>query len=467
MIKYKHALALNPYFGDSTAAIGVFPPTGLEYIAASMKDLVGKVTLLDLRYEKAYQDPKALSRFIRNGIDLLCVSIRWQSRFEDICDFVSQLPPEVCTVVGGYKATEEVEYLFGRCPNIDMVVRGEGEDIIKQIVTGVPYKDVRGLSYRENGGIVHNEIHPLPDITHIPFPDRSLRKYDYCWVKHGVRFSRHTFDTILTTRGCPFKCKFCTFSLNPLGQKRSYTERPLESVIEELKTVTADVVLFSDDNFFTNPKRSEQLCDLIIENKIKKIFVVQARIDVARHRRVLDKAEEAGFKVFLIGVESPHDRILKQLEKGITQQQVRDAFAVLTQYDFYLHGYFIYGNIGETEEEMLTIPNFAKEIKLDSISFQKLRIERFSPLKEVVEETPGYYYDRIGGSVYSDHYGRKELKQIRNRIRSEFYDLPQVIHVIRKARRIGLVSGRDLTNIFLKLPLLLYGLARRKTRKKR
>jgi magnesium-protoporphyrin IX monomethyl ester (oxidative) cyclase len=467
MIKYKHALALNPYFGDSTAAMGVFPPTGLEYIAASMKDLVGKVTLLDLRYEKAYQDPKALSRFIRNGIDLLCVSIRWQSRFEDICDFVSQLPPEVCTVVGGYKATEEVEYLFGRCPNIDMVVRGEGEDIIKQIVTGVPFKDIRGLSYRENGGIVHNEIHPLPDITHIPFPDRSLRKYDYCWVKHGVRFSRHTFDTILTTRGCPFKCKFCTFSLNPLGQKRSYTERPLESVIEELKTVTADVVLFSDDNFFTNPKRSEQLCDLIIENKIKKIFVVQARIDVARHRRVLDKAEKAGFKVFLIGVESPHDRILKQLEKGITQQQVRDAFAVLTQYDFYLHGYFIYGNIGETEEEMLTIPKFAKEIKLDSISFQKLRIERFSPLKEVVEETPGYYYNRIGGSVYSDRYGRKELKRIRNRIRSEFYDLPHIIHIVRKAHRIGIVSGRDLTNIFLQLPLLLYGLARRKTRKKR
>jgi anaerobic magnesium-protoporphyrin IX monomethyl ester cyclase len=467
VIKYKHALALNPYFGDSTALIGVFPPTGLEYIAASMKDLVGKVTLLDLRHEKAYQDPKALSEFIRNEIDLLCVSIRWESRFENVCDFVSQLPPEVCTIVGGYKATEEVESLFDRCPNIDMIVRGEGEEIIKQVVTGVPYKDIRGLSYRENGGVVHNEIHPLPDITRIPFPDRSLRKHDYCLVKHGVRLSSHAFDTVLTTRGCPFKCKFCTFSLNPLGQKRSYTERPVESVIEELKTVTADVVLFSDDNFFTNPKRSEQLCDLIIENQIKKIFVVQARIDVSRHRRVLDKAEKAGFKVFLIGVESPHDRILEQLEKGITQQQVRDAFAVLTQHDFYLHGYFIYGNITETEEEMLYIPKFAKEIKLDSISFQKLRVERFSPLKEVVEETPGYYYNRIGGSVYSDRYGRKELKQVRNRIRSEFYDLPQVIHIIRKARRIGLVSGRDLTNAFLKLPLLMYGLARRKTRKKR
>jgi magnesium-protoporphyrin IX monomethyl ester (oxidative) cyclase len=466
MSKFNHVLALNPYFGDSTALIGIFPATGLEYIVASMKDLVGKVTLLDLRHEKAYQDPKALSKFIRDEIDLLCVSIRWESRFEEVCDFLSQLPPEVCTIVGGYKATEEVEYLFNRCPNIDMIVRGEGEEIIKQIVSGVPYKDIRGLSYRQNGGVVHNEIHPLPNITRISFPDRSFRRQDYCLVKHGVQFSSHTFDTVLTTRGCPFKCKFCTFSLNPLGQKRSYAERPIESVIEELKTVTADVVLFSDDNFFTNPKRSERLCDLIIENKIKKTFVVQARIDIAKHRRVLDKAEKAGFKIFLIGIESPHDRILDQLQKGITQQQVRDAFEVLTQYDFYLHGYFIYGNIGETEEEMLYIPKFAKEIKLDSISFQKLRVEKFSPLKEVVEETPGYYYRRIGGSVYSDRFGRKELRQIRNRIRSEFYDLPQVIGIITKARRIGLVRSRDLADVFFKLPLIMVGLARRKLRKR-
>ena len=465
--QYKHVLALNPYFGSSTATMGMFPPTGLEYIAASMKDLVGKVTLLDLRYERPYQNPKALSEFIRNEIDLVCVSIRWSSQFNNICDFVSQLPAEICTVVGGYKATEEVEYLFDRSPNIDMVVRGEGEEIIKQIVTGVPSRDIRGLSYRENGRVVHNEIHPLPDITRIPFPDRSLRRHDYSLFQSGIRLTRRTFDTILSTRGCPFKCKFCTLSLNPLGQKRSYTERPVESVVEELKTIKADVVLFSDDNFFTNPKRSEQLCDLIIENKISKSFGVQARIDIARQPRILEKAQKAGFKVFLIGVESPHDRILEQLQKGITQQQIRDAFAVLTQYDFYLHGYFIYGNISETEEEMLYIPKFAKEIKADSISFQKLRVEKFSALKEVVEQTPGYYYERIGGPVYSDRYGRKELKQIRNRIRSGFYDLPQIMHIAKKARRIGLVDGRDLIKVLLGLPVLLYALVARKIQKRR
>jgi magnesium-protoporphyrin IX monomethyl ester (oxidative) cyclase len=468
MIKYKHALALNPYFGDDTTSRGVFPPTGLEYIAASMKDLVGKVTVLDLRHsEKAYQDPKKLSEFIRAEFDLLCISIGWETQFEKICDFVSHLPPEVTTVVGGYKATQEVEFLFERCPNIDMIVRGEGEEVIQQIIKGVPHKDILGLSFRDNGSIVHNKIHPLPDIKSIPFPDRSLRRHDYYIVQQGVRLSSHKFDTILSARGCPFNCKFCTFSLNSLGQKRSYTERPVESVIEELKTITADVVLFSDDNFFTNPKRSEQLCDLIIENNIKKTFLVQTRIDIANHPKVLDKAEKAGFKIFLIGIESPHDRVLEQLQKGITQQQIRDAFAVLTQFDFFLHGYFIYGNIGETEEEMLYIPKFAKELKLDSISFQKLRIEKFSPLKEVVEATPGYHYTRIGGSVYSDHYGLKELKRIRNRIRSVFYDLPQILRIAKKARRMGLFRWRDLMVALPNLPLLMYRLVRLNLRKKK
>jgi anaerobic magnesium-protoporphyrin IX monomethyl ester cyclase len=467
MTKYKHVLALNPYFGDSTAAMGLFPPTGLEYIVAAMKDLVGRVTLLDLRYEKPYQDPAALSAFIRREVDLVCVSIHWHTKFDKICEFVGRLPDEVPTVVGGYEATLEVEQLFERCPNIDMVVRGEGEEIIKQIVTGVPHEEIRGLSFRRNGQIVHNENQVLPDLAHIAYPDRSLRRHDYYWAQGGVRLSRLTFDTVLTTRGCPFKCKFCTFSLNPLGQKREYTERPIESVIEELKTISADVVLFSDDNMFTNLQRSEQLCDLIVANGIKKIFVVQARVDIARHPRLLDKLQQAGFKVFLMGIESPHDRILGELQKGLTQQVIRDAMTVLTRYEFFLHGYFIYGNVGETAEEMLYIGKFAREIGLDTISFQKLRIEKFSPLKEVVENTPGYYYERIGGPVYSDRYGRAELKQIRNRIRSEFYTPGQLVRIARKARRIGVAGPGDALGVLLKLPLAVCGLAVEKAQKKK
>jgi anaerobic magnesium-protoporphyrin IX monomethyl ester cyclase len=455
MTNYKHVLALNPYLGRSGDARVLFPPTGLEYIAASMKSLVGKITLLDLRHATSYRDPKVLGEFIRREIDLVCVSIMWRSRFKEVCDFIAQLPDEVPLIVGGYQATLEVESVFERCPNVAAVVRGEGEEIIKEVVTGIPFEEIRGLSYRRHGRIVHNENQVLPSLEHLAYPDRSLRRDDYYWGHGSIRFSRRMFDTILTTRGCPFKCKFCTFSLNPLGQKREYTERPVESVIEELQTIKADTVLFSDDNFATNPRRAEQLCDLIVAQGIHKTFVVQTRIDIAKHRRLLDKAWQAGFRVFLIGIESPHDPILTQLQKGITQQQIRDAFTVLRQYDFHLHGYFIYGNLGETEEQMLYIPKFAKEIGLDSISFQKLRVEKYSPLKEAVENTPGYHYEAIGGPVYSDTYGLDDLKRIRNRIRSEFYDAPQLLRLAAKARRIGLFTGRDIAGIAWKLPLIL------------
>lgn len=461
MHKYKHVLALNPYAGDDARAVkGLLPPTGLEYIAASLKGFVGKVTLLDLRYERAFRDPRVLGEFIRKEIDLLCISITWDSGFKDVCEFISRLPDEVTTVVGGRKATEEVDFLFERCPNIDLIVRGEGEEIIRQVVQGVPSREIRGLSFRENGKVVHNENQVLPDVKTLPFPDRSLRRHDYWLRKNGVRLLPYTFDTVLSTRGCPFTCKFCTFNLNPLGQKRSYTERPLESVIEELKQIKADIVLFSDDNLFTNPKRSERLCDMIIESGIRKKFVAQTRIDIAKHPELLRKAEKAGFKLFLIGIESPHDRILEQINKGITQQQIRDAFKVITKYGIYLHGYFIYGNIGETDEEMLYIPKFAREINVDSISFQILRIEKFSPLKELVERTPGYYYTKIGGRVYRQDRGRREMKRIRDKIRDRFYDLPHILRMVRKVLRIRMFTGRDLLYALLRLPALFLAMAR-------
>lgn len=458
---FKHVLCLNPYFKGSTASMGVFPCTGLEYIAANMRDLVGKITFLDLRYDTAYRDPRKLGEFITNETDLVCISIGWSSGFGPVLEFVKQLPAGVPTMVGGHKATEEVELLFEQCPNISIVVRGEGEEIVRRVAQGEPLEGIEGLSYRKNGRIVHNKNARLPDVAGLKFPDRSLRKHKYEWFQHGVRLSELTFDTVLTARGCPFKCKFCTFSMNPLGQKREYTERPLESVIEELKTVTADVVMFSDDNFFTNPVRSEKLCDMIVAAGIRKTFVVQARIEVSKRPELLRKAVDAGIKVMLIGIESPHDRILKQISKGFTQQDVRDAFAVLTKFPIYLHAYFIYGNIGETLEEMLYIPKFARELRLDSITFQKLRIEKFSPLQEVVQNTPGYHFDRIGGPVYSDQFSLKDLKKIRNRIRSAFYTPAQVRRIAVKLSNLGLLRRKDVGRLLVSAPRLISALIRR------
>ena len=114
-MKYKHALFLNPYIeSTATSIMGLFPPTGLEYVATSAKDLVDELTLLDLRYAKSHCNIDYLLDFIRKDIDIICVSIGWDRQFKEICDLLNLLPPEIPLIVGGYKATEQVEELH-RC----------------------------------------------------------------------------------------------------------------------------------------------------------------------------------------------------------------------------------------------------------------------------------------------------------------------------------------------------------------
>lgn len=409
----------------------LFPPTGLEYVATSAKGFTDKITLLDLRFEKAFADTDKLLGFISGSVDIICVGIGWDRHFEEVCQLLNRMPENIPLVVGGYKATEKVEELLKDCPAIDIIVRGEGEETIREIFRGLPLKDILGISYREGGGIIHNANRPLPDVDSLAAPDRSLRHNEYTLVVNDIKIAGITFDSVLSARGCPFDCKFCTFSLNPLGQKRNYAARSVASVIEEIQGLKAKVILFSDDNLFANPKRIEEICDQIIERKIRKRFIAQSRIEIANYPTLLEKMVKAGFKALLVGIESPHDWILKQLNKGTSQEAIRKCFAVLKKYPIVYSGYFVYGNIGETEKEMLYIPQFAKEIGVDIIACNKLRIEKFSPLKELAEKTPGYHVT-AKGELYSDRYSHAALKKIGRKIKFSFYSPSRYVKILWK-----------------------------------
>jgi len=407
----------------------LFPPTGLEYVATSAKGLAGKVTLMDLRHEPDLSDTEKLIAFISAEVDILCVSIGWDRQFDEICRMLNRVPDNITVVAGGYKATEKVDELFKACPTIDIIVRGEGEETIQEILKGDPLKDILGISYRENGLIKHNPNRPLPNVDILGAPERSLRRTEYSFALNGIKIADISFDSVLSARGCPFNCKFCTFSMNPLGQKRDYSPRSVDSVVNEIQSLKAGIIILSDDDFFADPKRAEKICDLIIERKIKKRFMAQARLDIAKYPTLLKKMVKAGFKALLIGIESPHDWILKQLNKGFNQETIRKYFKVLVKYPIFYNGYFIYGNIGETEEEMLYIAQFAKEIGVDSIACNKLRIEKFSPLKKIAEETPGYHITHRG-ELYSDTYNHAALKKIGRRIKFSFYSPLRYVKIL-------------------------------------
>jgi radical SAM superfamily enzyme YgiQ (UPF0313 family) len=156
---FKHALCLNPYYRDSQSGslgLAIFPPTGLEYIAAALEPHVEQVTLLDLRLPGPMRNLERLKKFIAEEIDLLCVSINWEYQFPEVCELVNSLPREVFTVVGGKQATDYLEDVFVACTGVDMVVRGEGEEAVAEIASGLKSNDIQGLSYRNGSDIIHN-----------------------------------------------------------------------------------------------------------------------------------------------------------------------------------------------------------------------------------------------------------------------------------------------------------------------
>jgi len=454
---YRHALCLHPYFRDShsgSLGLAVFPPTGLEYVAAALEPHVERLTLADLRLPGPFRDPDRLRQFIAEKIDLLCISINWEYHFTEVCELVNSLPRNVFTVVGGKQATDSVEEVLEACPGVDIVVRGEGEEPIAEIARGDALQNITGISYRNGAGIVHNAKRPLPNVNGYRYPDRTLRRQKYHFNIGGLALRGEEFDIILTSRGCPHNCKFCTFTLNPWGQKRSYSARSIDSVMEEIRQLSAGIILMADEDFFVNPARAKAICDRIVAEGIKKRFLVQTRIEIFKHPDVLEAAARAGIKMFLFGIESPTDRILDQLNKGFDTATVRKAFETFRNFPFYYHGYFIYGNLTETDEEMMQIPVFAKELGLDSITYQKLRIEKFSPLTDLVAATPGYYVgdDRI---LYREGVGRPGLKRISSRITRTFYTPVQLLNIARKIFRTGLFVPRNIAPLLFAVPVVL------------
>ncbi len=203
-------------------------------------------------------------------------------------------------------------------------------------------------------------------------PARDLRRHPYYLTSKGIS-TGIKLDKVAGSRGCPFNCKFCSFAINPWGVKRPWTPRSAESIVREIEQIDADLIFFVDDIFTHQPDRVAKICDMLIAKKIRKHYVVNARAEIAKRPDVIRKMEQAGFVALLIGVESTQDATLKSMGKGFTIQQIREWFEVLRKSKMIINAYFIVGNIGETEEQMLSIAPFARSIGVDLIHISRLR----------------------------------------------------------------------------------------------
>ena len=424
-MRYKNAVCVYPYRKE-LKTVGFFPPIGLEYIASAIENLVDNVEVIDLRYEV-----NPLSSFINKNTDLVLVSHNWDAEKEFVNNTIASIPKDITVIVGGRHATEHVDELLEKNPRIDGIVRGDGEEIAREIVRKGVSSDIDGLSFRLNGKIIHNKNRRLEPVRSDFFPNRKLRRYKYM-VNLDEFDAGIQIDMMLGSRGCPFNCKFCDFKFNPLGEKRKWSSRTPESVLSEIKTIEAEVVGFADDIFTADMDWVERLCDRLIEQGIKKKYVINARMEIAKRPEVLKKMYKAGFMVFLMGIESAHDKTLASMNKGFTVAKIREYFKVLRKFNFIYHCYYIIGNIGETREEMLDIIDFSHELGVDTLGLSVLRATKYSPLKEMLKQFDDYHIEEGSGKVYSDMLSVDELQQIRRDVNASFFTVPVILRILKK-----------------------------------
>ena len=446
---FRHVLCVYPYRRELSSA-GFFPPLGLECIAAVIEPYASRIDIVDLRKETG-----GTKDFLREETDLACFSVNWDRDAEFLREQIRSVPPQIFTLVGGRHATEDPEYWLSAFPNVDAVIRGDGEEATEEFCQARALEQIAGLSFRRDGQIYHNPIRRLDRVRDEFYPNRRLRRYTYelCVKKIGTGLR---FDSVAGSRGCPYNCKFCSFNLNPWGERRKWSGRSPESIVDELADIKAPIVGFVDDLFTFDMDRVGRICDLLLARGIRKKYLFNARLEIAKRPDVLRKMERAGFVMALLGIESAHDKSLRSMGKGFNTARIREYFKVLRDHAMILHGYFILGNIGESVEEMKRIVPFAHELGVDTLALSMLRARPHSGLEELVENSPGYHIAE-SGKIYSDHCSIKELRELRRRFYRDFYNVPQVLRLLRKGSRVG--AAKFLPQLLLRLPWFTWHLS--------
>ncbi len=343
------------------------PPTHVYYLsdlvelcglAAAIRDLVDDVFL---PVSPSDRDPLGtFDRFMRRhrpelvGISSFTCGARSAREYARIAHDRGAF-----VVVGGFHPSALPEEVLG-WPEVDAVVRGEGEHALADLVrTGSP-EGVPGMSYRDDGGFVHHPVPPvIEDLDALPMPLRELRP-----ERFGLAGLDYHTDTIYSSRGCRGRCRFCANHL--VG--RSWRGRSNESILEELLTIPPPrkgkrkTIKFWDSSFLTDPERVERLCTSMIEQELARHFrfIAECRVeDVIRAADILGTMRSAGIERIGCGVESPSRVTHRQLGKGINLNHVQKAAELLTTANIQFTKFLILGHPGETTDDILAYPDYA------------------------------------------------------------------------------------------------------------
>ncbi|MFA5180268.1 MAG: radical SAM protein [Syntrophales bacterium] len=351
-------LLVNPRFNGASEV----SPLSLECLAAPLlaNGLSVAIVDMDIGSEEEAQDllMDALERGnpMIMGVTTLSGSI---AAALTACGTAKKIHPPIRTVLGGIHATVLHEEILRENKEVDVVVRGEGEESLPELIKGnfalASLEKIAGISYRQGHRILCNPDRPLlKDLGDMPTPAFQILD------NRGYRTR-----SLSSSRGCYHNCRFCSIQSLYQGIVR---QEPLEKIftgIRDLRNAGAKRIMFTDDNFTFHPRRVREICGMMIQEGLAQgvEFYVQGRIDDFCRQPVMAQwLSEAGFKAVYAGAESGAQEILDRYGKGMATEDLKRGVSYCIEQNLMPVVSFILFGPWDTAETMLKTIRLAKEL---------------------------------------------------------------------------------------------------------
>jgi len=404
------------------------PPTTLLILAAYVERELPEIEIevLDCQVERMnWQD---LEKYIESTNPSMVLTSGFTCNAYSCArtaEIAKKIDGSIITVVGGIHFSFIPEESLIDFPEIDYIVRGEGEltlvELIKTLNNGKNVGRVKGISFRHKDKIIHTPPRPLiKNLDKLPYPAYHLIE-DY--IKHyhfTMMAGRNTQYMILEgARGCDHRCTFCTQWKHWNGMWRTKSVKRIADEIEYLNETYSGVFLWLTDDHFKINLRGKQLYDELKHRKCREdiMLFLQARTDdVAKNPDLVKKLREVGTYWIMVGVENDSTETIKEFKKGTKSQDAYTTMKILRNNDVFSHAMFVIGSRRDTHESIEHLGGFSVDLAPDFAIYTALTpfpgTTYFETAKQNgwIEDYNYANYDMAHAIMPTETLSRKELQ---------------------------------------------------------
>lgn len=430
------------------------PPLGILQLAAYLESKNDKwdIEVLDSQAENFGWSK--LQRFIESAMPDVIVSsaLATCNTFTILrtIEIAKKVDPDIKTVVGGQHFTALADESLKTYPEIDFVVRGEGEvtlyELVKALDEETSLLDVKGLSFRNNNEIIHNPLRPLiSNLDDLPFPgyhfvEENMNKYNF----KMMAYKGAGYALVEASRGCPHKCTFCSQWEHWGGKWRPKSPERIADEMEYIYSEYGITFLWLTDDNFGLGRRTSTLCDELINRGISEdvTWFLQARSDdIIKNQDNLPKMRKAGNYWIMAGLERHDDDVLGNYNKGIRASDSKLSMDLLKENDIFSQATLITGDSQDSHESIQKLRDFVNYVDPDLAIFMILTPFPGTALYKTarkngwLEDDNWANYDMVHAVMPTEHLTRSQVQE-------ELYMCYRSFYGSMK-RRIGGVLSRN------------------------